>query len=192
MHYLRKANTVRNGSLNSVVYKLEKGSACISCILLWSKINHKTKAYGHSFFVYYLLSFHKMRLCRGTSLNGWTFLTSFPLKCQNIINIWFQNFHLQTNPEFASTAIKHSSYHACTATSGDLASVAYRKSFWLAISALFTSRKGIHSARVTLTRVSKIPRVYKQNLVGKVTLPHWDNLPSIANNISRFQGSGNL
>ena len=37
--------------------------------------------------------------------------------------------------------------------------------------ALFTSREGNPSARVTLAGGSKIARVYKQNFTGRVTLP---------------------
>ena len=37
--------------------------------------------------------------------------------------------------------------------------------------ALFTSREGNPSARVTLAGGSKIVRVYKQNFTGRVTLP---------------------
>ena len=39
------------------------------------------------------------------------------------------------------------------------------------IKALFTSREGSPSARVTLAGGSKIARVYKQNFTGRVTLP---------------------
>ena len=39
------------------------------------------------------------------------------------------------------------------------------------IKALFTSREGNPSARVTLAGGSKIARVYKQNFTGRVTLP---------------------